>query len=70
MAITISLPEELGDELNRFVQKKRLNRSTVVKMALQDYLFRTQFLDIRERLASRAREKGIYTDEDVTERLQ
>jgi len=39
-------------------------------MALQDYLFRNQFLEIRDRLVPKARAKGIYTDEDVAERLK
>lgn len=70
MAITVSLPEDLGKELLQFVQKRRLNKSTVVKMALQNYLFRDQFLEIRERFTSKARTKGIYTDEDVAKRLK
>jgi len=70
MAITVSLPEDLGKELLQFVQKRRLNKSTVVKMALQNYLFRDQFLEIRERFTSKARAKGIYTDEDVAKRLK
>ena len=70
MAITISIPEDLNKELTRFVQKKRLNKSVVIKMALQDYLFRNQFLEIRDKLVPKARAKGIYTDEDVAERLK
>ena len=69
-AITISIPEDLGRELTRFVQKKRLNKSIVIKMALQDYLFRNRFLEIRDRLVPKARAMGIYTDEDVAEKLK
>ena len=70
MAITVSIPEDLGEELNRFVRKKRLNKSTVIKMALQDYLFRDQFLEIREKLTFKARSKGIYDESDLAEKLQ
>jgi len=70
MAITISIPEDLDQELTRFVQKKRLNKSVVIKMALQDYLFRNQFLGVRDRLVPKARTKSIYTDEDVAKRLK
>jgi metal-responsive CopG/Arc/MetJ family transcriptional regulator len=70
MAITVSIPEDLDRELTQFVQKKRLNKSVVIKMALQDYLFRNQFLGVRDRLVPKARAKGIYTDQDVAERLK
>ena len=69
-AVTVSIPEDLNQELTRFVKKRRSNRSAVIKMALQDYLFKNQFLEVRDRLVPKARAKGIYTDEDVAGRLK
>ncbi|NOX20041.1 MAG: ribbon-helix-helix protein, CopG family [Nitrospirae bacterium] len=68
-SISISLPEELAKEIDKVVKQTSLTRSELVRAALDEYLFKFRFRKLRERLVLKAREKGIYTDEDVFERL-
>jgi metal-responsive CopG/Arc/MetJ family transcriptional regulator len=69
-SISISLPEELAKEIDKIVKQTSLTRSELVRAALDEYLFKFRFRKLRERLVIKAREKGIYTDEDVFERLK
>lgn len=69
-SISISLPEELAKEIDKIVKQTSLTRSELVRAALDEYLFKFRFRKLRERLVLKARDKGIYTDEDVFERLK
>jgi len=69
-SISISLPEELNREIDRVLKQTSLTRSELVRAALEEYLFKLRFKKLRQRLVAKAREKGIYTDEDVFNRLE
>ncbi len=69
-SISVSLPEELAREVDRVVKQSSLTRSELVRAALDEYLFKLRFRKLRERLVMKARGKGIYTDEDVFNRLK
>ena len=64
-SISISLPEDLKDELDRVTRADGVSRSDVVREAVREYLFVRQFRALRQRLAPYAEAQGIYTDEDV-----
>lgn len=64
-SISISLPDQTKDELDRYVVERGLTRSDAVREALQEYLFIRRFRDLRRRLMPYAEAQGIYTDEDV-----
>ncbi len=69
-SISISLPESMAKEIDKIVKQTSLTRSEIVKAALDEYLFKFRFRKLRERLVIKAREKGIYIDEDVFDRLK
>jgi metal-responsive CopG/Arc/MetJ family transcriptional regulator len=64
-SISISLPDQTKDELDRYVGERGLSRSDAVREAVQEYLFIRRFRELRRRLMPYAEAQGIYTDEDV-----
>ncbi len=66
---SVRIKPEILKMLNRLV-KKGFNRSFIINEALRRYILREEFESVRDKLVSRAKEKGIYTDEDVDERLK
>lgn len=64
-SISISLPEDVKTELDRFTEKRGITRSDAVREALSDYLFVQKLRDLRRRLVPDAEAQSIFTDEDV-----
>ncbi len=64
-AITVSVPEELQDDLDKYAQAEGLSRSEVVKESLKEYLFVRKFRKLRKKMMPKAQAEGVYTDEDV-----
>jgi Arc/MetJ-type ribon-helix-helix transcriptional regulator len=67
--ITISLPKEIKEELDRVTKRERVTRSDVVRESLRDYLFLRQFRSLRTRMVAKAQSRGVYTDQDVFDRV-
>ncbi|MBI3562810.1 MAG: ribbon-helix-helix protein, CopG family [Gammaproteobacteria bacterium] len=67
--ITISVPEEIKNELDKIVQDEGVSRSDVIRESLRDYLFMRRFLKLRARMLAKAQAQGIYTDEDVFKKI-
>ena len=67
--ITVSLPQDLKEALDRVVAEEGVSRSDVVRDSLRDYLFIRRFRALRARMMTRARTKGAFTDEDVFDRV-
>jgi metal-responsive CopG/Arc/MetJ family transcriptional regulator len=65
--ITVSLPSEVRTEVDSFAEQHGLARSDVVRDALQEYLFFRRSRALRERMMAEA--QGLFTDEDVFERI-
>lgn len=68
-SISISLPEEIKAELDRFTASRGVTRSDVVRQAIADYLFVETLRALRAGLMPYAEAKGIYTDDDVFREL-
>ncbi len=64
-SISISLPEELKEDLDRFIRSEGITRSDVVREAVREYLFARRVRTLRQQLMPYAEAQGIYTDEDV-----
>jgi len=64
-SLSISLPEETGDELDRWVDDQGISRSDAVREAVQEYLFVRRFREMRGELMPYAAARGLHTDEDV-----
>lgn len=67
--ITISLPGSLRERLDKMVETVQANRSDVVREALRQYLQREEFQRLRREMIPQAQSQGVYTDEDVFERI-
>jgi metal-responsive CopG/Arc/MetJ family transcriptional regulator len=64
-SISISLPEEIKAELDRFSEAQGVSRSDTVRAALQEYLFLRKLRALRARMMPIAEAQGVFTDEDV-----
>jgi CopG family transcriptional regulator / antitoxin EndoAI len=63
--LSISLPDKVARELDRFAKSQGRNKSDVVKESISIYLWESRFADMRRSLSSRAKKKGMVTDEDI-----
>ena len=67
--VTVSLPRAIKRELDRIAAREGLSRSDVMRASLEEYLFVRRFRALRQRMLAAARAQGIYTDEDVFDRI-
>ncbi len=67
--VTISLPKNIKEELDQMVKKEHLNRSDVVRDALRKYFALTAFRELRQQMIPQAEKAGVFTDEDVFEKV-
>ena len=67
--ITVSLPSQIKTEVDAFAEQNGVARSDVVRDALQDYLFFQRSRNLRARMMAEAQAQGLFTDEDVFERI-
>ncbi len=63
--LSISLPENIARELDRFAKNQGRNKSDVVKESISIYLWESRFQGVRKTLIARAKKKGVVTDEDI-----
>jgi predicted transcriptional regulator len=67
--VRVTLPDEVGAELVEVARREGTSQSAVLRKALEDYLFLRRFRALRARMMAKAQAQGIYTDEDVFERV-
>ena len=67
--ITISLPIAIKRELDALTTQEGVSRSDIVRESLKEYLFIRRFRALRKRLVPKAQAKGIYSDQDVFDRV-
>jgi predicted transcriptional regulator len=60
--ITINLPDETRNALDRAAGEEGLSENALIEKALTDYLFLRQFRNLRERMISTNKSR---TDQDV-----
>jgi metal-responsive CopG/Arc/MetJ family transcriptional regulator len=63
--LSVSLPENMAQELNAFAEATGRNKSDIVKESLAVYLWETKFKQTKRRLAKKARAANIIAEEDV-----
>ena len=68
-AITVSLPEDVRAELDRYSREEGVTRSDVVRESVRDYLYVRRFRALRERVVPVAAQRGVFTDQDVFDRV-
>jgi metal-responsive CopG/Arc/MetJ family transcriptional regulator len=67
--ITISLPEKVRAQLDRVSRAEGVSRSDLVRESIRDYLFIRQLRAMRKSMVPKASRQGIYTDQDVFDRV-
>ncbi len=67
--ITISVPKQMKSELEKLSREDGVSRSDIVRESLRDYLFIRRFRSMRKSMVSKASTNGIYTDQDVFDRV-
>jgi predicted transcriptional regulator len=63
--LTLRIPDELDQELERQSAATRLSKSDLAREALQQYLQIVRYRTLRSRLVPLAQAQGLNTDEDV-----
>jgi metal-responsive CopG/Arc/MetJ family transcriptional regulator len=67
--VTVSLPRRIRQELDRVARREGVSRSDVLRVALEEHLFVRRFRALRQKMAAAAQARGIFTDEDVFDRV-
>jgi metal-responsive CopG/Arc/MetJ family transcriptional regulator len=67
--VTISLPQAVRRELDKIAKQEGISRSDVLRQSLEDFLFARRFRQLRQRMMAAAQAQGIFTDEDVFNRV-
>ena len=67
--ITISLPEKDRKALDRVAKADGVSRSDIIRESMRDYLFIREFRSLRREMLPQAAAQGIYTDQDVFDRI-
>lgn len=67
--ITISLPEKVRRDLDKLSKAEGVSRSHIVRESIREYLFLRRFRNLRRSMAAKASRRGVFTDEDVFERV-
>jgi len=63
--LSISLPEKISSELEKFAKKTGRSKSDIVKESVNLYLWEAQFRKMQRRLSGKSKKRGIVTEDDV-----
>lgn len=63
--VNVSMPEEFFKEVDQLAKEENRTRSELYREALRQYLDARKFARLQRETATRARDLGITTEEDV-----
>lgn len=63
--LTISVDKELKNKVERAAKRLRVSKSELVKKAIEKYIVKEEFEELRNMLIPYAEKAGYFTDEDV-----
>jgi hypothetical protein len=67
--ITLPLPLEIRNALEEATRAEGVSSEELVRRALRQYLFLRRFRRLADRLSAEAQNQGIFTDQDVFDRV-
>jgi len=67
--ITINLPKEVRSALDDVTSREGISPDDLISEAIKEYLFFRRLRSLRERMIAKAQMQGIYTDQDVFNRV-
>jgi len=68
-SIIVTLPADVKQAVDELSKKEGVSLDAVVGQALKQHVFLQQFRLLRERMAAKAKDQGIVTDQDVFDRI-
>ena len=68
-SITVTLPADVKQAVDELSKKEGVSPDEVVGQAVKQHVFLRQFRSLRERMAAKAKDQGIVTDQDVFDRI-
>jgi len=68
-SITLTLPADIKVAMDDLTRKEGISAGDFIREAIQQYLLLRQFRSLRERMLAQAEGQGIYTDQDVFDRV-
>lgn len=63
--LSVSLPEDMSKELDRFAKTTGRNKSDIVKESLSLFLWEMKLKAVQKRLGPKAKRLGMVSEEDV-----
>jgi predicted transcriptional regulator len=67
--ITVTLSKDAKVMLDDLRQQEDISLNELASEAIEEYVFFRRFRLLRERMTTKAKAQGIYTDQDVFERV-
>jgi len=64
-AISVTIPVELAEHMNRLQKTKMKNYSSIVTEALSEYLVREEYEAQAKKMSESAAKAGIISEEDI-----
>lgn len=68
-SITLTLPPDIKVAMEDITRREGISAGDLIREAVQQYLFLRQFRLLRERMLAQAEAQGLYTDQDVFDRV-
>lgn len=68
--ITVSLPEDLVRDTNRFCKKHALTVSEITRQALRNYLYKEELKEARKNFTLHVQKLGIGSEEDLLKTIR
>ncbi len=63
--MSISLPENVAEQLEKYVRNSGRNKSDVVRESVTIYLWEAKLRETQRKLGIKAKKAGIVTEEDA-----
>ena len=67
--ITVTVPEDILNELEKLAQKNGISIDEVVLEAAKKYIFVRKFRTIADQMTAKAEKLGIHSEQDVFDRV-
>lgn len=63
--LSVSLPEQISEELDKVAKRTGRNKSDIVKESLSLFLWEMKFKAVQKTLGPKAKRRGLVSEEDV-----
>lgn len=63
--LSVSLPENISEELDKFAKSTGRNKSDIMKESLSLFLWEMKLKAVQKKLGPKAKKVGIVSEEDV-----